>query len=112
MSLFKLSRLSQIEFDPQEKSTGIIRSFECANLIQTAYLFGSGAIGTMTPDSDLDLLLVFANDVDLNTAKTEIIHARQDIAIDWIFKTAADFEKEKDFGGVTYDAFHFGKKIK
>ncbi len=110
--MLKLSNNHKVDFDPIQKSVTIVENFENLNLIQSAYLFGSGATNTMTADSDLDLLLVFKNEDELKIARTEIIHSIQTIAIDWIFKTEIDFEKEKNFGGVSYEAYHFGKKIK
>ena len=112
MSLLKLSNNHKVDFDPIQKSVAKVENFKNLNLIQSAYLFGSGATNTMTADSDLDLLLVFKNEDELKIAKTEIIHSTQTIAIDWIFKLADEFEVRKNMGGVCFEAFHYGKKMK
>ena len=112
MSLLKLSQKSLINFDPIDMSKDILMAFNNFGLIQNAYLFGSGAQGKMTPDSDLDILITFRNTQELALAREEFIHSKQNIAIDWIFKTQIDFENEKSFGGVSYEAFHFGIQIK
>lgn len=75
-------------------------------------MFGSGARGELTPDSDLDILVVLKNIEDMKAAyKVVGQNLFSPIAVDWIFKDAKSFEERKDFGGVCFEAFHHGVQI-
>lgn len=97
----------------QQKSVEVLNSIPSQDLILEAYLFGSSVEGTFTDDSDLDFVIVVKNESDIKQLQKEVYSPRfADIAIDWIFKTKESFDERKDFGGVCFDAFHHGKKLR
>lgn len=65
-----------------------------------------------TKDSDIDFLLVFESQKDLDAAK-KIIYAKplSSVGIDYILKTSDDFNARKDLGGACYEAYHYGEKL-
>jgi predicted nucleotidyltransferase len=77
-------------------------------------LFGSAAAGRMTPDSDVDLLVV--EDAPDNT-RAESARLRQALGelgfpIDVLVIAADRFEETKDLvGSIAYPAHHYGKVI-
>lgn len=77
-------------------------------------LFGSAAEGTMTPDSDIDLLVI-ADDF-INQRKESIRMRRSlsglGIPIDVFPMTAERFDETKDvIGGLAYPANKYGRVI-
>ena len=77
-------------------------------------LFGSAATGTMTSDSDIDLLIVQNDSTDRQQAYKQICEALWDIdyPFDILFIDTDWFEKSKDvFGGIAYPAHKEGKVI-
>lgn len=111
MSLLKLTP-QIINFDPIEKAKAILASIPSKHLICEAYLFGSSVNGVFTKESDLDFIVVVENDAAIEQLKKEVYRVGfSDIAIDWIFKLKSEFEKRKDFGGVCFEAFHYGKRL-
>ncbi len=113
MSLLKLSHNNQVNFDPIEKAQFIINQIPSQNLIAEAYLFGSAVNGKFTVDSDFDFVISCKTAVDIKKLQKEVYSANfSDIAIDWIFKLADEFEVRKNMGGVCFEAFHYGKKMK
>lgn len=77
-------------------------------------LFGSGAEGGMTPDSDIDLLIVQDNPSD---SREEYVRIRRALAsleypFDILFISTQWFEESKDVvGGIAYPAHKHGKVI-
>jgi len=77
-------------------------------------LFGSAATGRMTPDSDVDLLVV--EDAPRNP-RAESVRLRQALGelgfpIDVLVIAADRFEETKDLvGGIAYPAHRYGKVI-
>lgn len=75
-------------------------------------LFGSAATGTMTPDSDLDLLVV---EPEVSDCRQESRRLRAALAgtpwpIDVIVMSRQRFEETKDvIGGVAYPAHKYGR---
>ncbi len=114
MSLLRLSnKLSSNNKWAQNKAVEIVNSIPSFDLVIEAYLFGSSVNGVFTSDSDLDILIVAQDHLAIKKLQTEVYSARfADIAIDWIFKTQSSFENRKDFGGVCFEAFHYGRRIK
>jgi len=77
-------------------------------------LFGSAATGEMTPDSDIDLLIVEAEPVDRREEYVRIRRALRGMGypFDIIFISTQWFEKSKDvIGGIAYPADKYGKVI-
>lgn len=112
MGLLKLSKKKLIDFDPIEKARGLISKLSTQVKIEEAYLFGSGVNGKMTPDSDLDILVVFSDQPKVKLAYGVVSKPYfSDIAVDWIFKTKKDFQGRKEIGGVCFEAFHHGVKL-
>ena len=97
----------------QRKAAEVLKSIPSYHLIEEAYLFGSAVSGNFTDDSDLDILVVTKDEPSMNQIQSEVYKFKfTDIAVDWIFKTKDSFDARKDFGGVTYVAFHSGMKLK
>ena len=77
-------------------------------------LFGSAATGAMSPDSDLDLLVI---EGDFTSAREETIRLRSalgdlGIPIDVFAMTPERFEETKHvFGGLAYPANKYGRVI-
>ncbi len=77
-------------------------------------LFGSAATGEMTPDSDIDLLIVEPDTSDRRNEYVRIIKALWDIQypFDVLFITTEWFEQSKDvIGGIAYPADKYGRVI-
>tara|TARA_B100001248_G_C27399436_1_gene468787 strand:- start:12161 stop:12508 length:348 start_codon:yes stop_codon:yes gene_type:complete len=77
--------------------------------VQRIILFGSAVEGSFTPDSDLDILLVFANHEDLENSKT-LLYGKplSSFAVDFILKTEKEYNLRKDVGGVCFIASREG----
>jgi len=77
-------------------------------------LFGSAATGQMTPDSDLDLLVV---EPQVTDTRRESLRLRAALAgtpfpIDIIVISRQRFEETKDVvGGIAYPAHKYGKLL-
>lgn len=77
-------------------------------------LFGSAATGTMTSDSDIDLLVI---EDDFPSERQESIRLRMalrdiGIPVDIFTMTSARFDETKNvFGGLAYPAHKYGKVI-
>ena len=77
-------------------------------------LFGSAATGEMTPDSDIDLLLVEADPGDRRQEYVRIRRALRGLgySFDIMFISTQWFEESKDvIGGIAYPADKYGKVI-
>ena len=77
-------------------------------------LFGSAAIGRMTRDSDIDLLIV---EPELGNRQEEYVRVRKAIGhvehpVDVLFISTEWFEDSKNvIGGIAYPANKYGKVI-
>ena len=77
-------------------------------------LFGSATTSTMTPDSDIDLLVI---ERGLGSEREESIRLRKalsdmDIPVDVFAMTSERFEETKEvIGGLAYPANKYGKVI-
>lgn len=108
-SLIKLKSNFKNQFDPIKKTKLLLNKLNKSSPFMKAYLFGSGAYGKITIDSDLDILVIFSNEERLESAKKVVYSPSfSDVAVDWIFKTSSDFDKYKNYGGICFDAFHHG----
>ncbi len=77
-------------------------------------LFGSAATGSMTPDSDIDLLVVAPAAVNTIAARAQLLRALRGLgfAFDVFMIGTERFEETKDvFGGIAYPAHKFGRVI-
>ncbi|MFH0962530.1 MAG: nucleotidyltransferase domain-containing protein [Planctomycetota bacterium] len=77
-------------------------------------LFGSAATGTMTPDSDIDLLIVEPEPIERSDEYVRIRHAlgHMGYPFDILFIATPWFEESKDvIGGIAYPADKYGKVI-
>ena len=77
-------------------------------------LFGSAAAGTMTTDSDIDLLVVEADPTDPHRESLRIRRALRglDYPFDVIVMSLERFEQTKDVvGGIAYPAHKYGRTI-
>jgi predicted nucleotidyltransferase len=98
--------------DPRRLAHELVSKLGLEIPILKGYLFGSGVRNNMTPDSDLDLLVILENLEDMKKAYKVVGQKKfSPIAVDWIFKNSVDFEKRKDFGGVCFEAHHHGVVI-
>ncbi len=113
MGLLKLIPNPAMNQWAQQKANEVLNSIPSQDLILEAYLFGSAVEGVFTEDSDLDFVVVTKDEASIKQLQKEVYSPRfADIAIDWIFKTKTSFDERKDFGGVCFDAFHHGKKLR
>jgi predicted nucleotidyltransferase len=77
-------------------------------------LFGSAATGQMTPDSDIDLLVV---DRGARDARSQALDIRRVLAglpypFDVIVMSRERFDETRDvIGGIAWPAFHHGRVI-
>jgi predicted nucleotidyltransferase len=77
-------------------------------------LFGSAAAGTMTPDSDIDLLILKRPPLDPRKDGVRVREALRGLGFpfDIIIMALERFEETKDIiGGVAYPARKYGKVI-
>ena len=77
-------------------------------------LFGSAASGQMTPDSDIDLLVVEPNPANTRAESTRIRQALGDVGypVDVIVIASDRFEETKSIiGGIAYPAHTFGRVL-
>lgn len=77
-------------------------------------LFGSAAAGTMTRDSDIDLLIVAADPGDQRKESVRLRGKLQSLgyAFDVIMISTEWFEESKDvIGGIAYPANKYGRVI-
>lgn len=113
-----MSRLSRLNphfkpaFDGFKIANDLLEKLAKSKPIHEAYLFGSAAEGKNSVDSDLDLLIVIPDDAIIKDYY-EIVNAPfySPVAVDWIFTTKVEFEKNREIGGVSRVAFLTGKKV-
>ena len=77
-------------------------------------LFGSAASGTMTRDSDIDLLVVEPAPGNTREESVKIRRALGDVGypIDVLMMSTERFEETKDiFGGIAYPAHKYGRVL-
>jgi predicted nucleotidyltransferase len=77
-------------------------------------LFGSGAAGTMTPDSDIDLLVVAPSPADTIQERVKLRRSLRGLGFPFdVFLIATErYEESKDiFGGIAYPAHKYGRVI-
>lgn len=109
-----LSKLSpNVSSDEAKKMAKIlIDKLKQAQPPLAAYLFGSGANEGLTDDSDLDLLVVFKSQDEIQKAQTIVFQSGfSNRAVDWVFVLESEFQKRKSYGGVCFEAFNHGWKI-
>jgi predicted nucleotidyltransferase len=78
------------------------------------YLFGSASTKTMTEASDIDLILVYQLDEDVEHARLSLVKNRpsDDWPHDLIFTTSENFRvKSLKMGSIYHEACAFGTKI-
>ncbi len=112
-NLFKLREVNpkQVEIF-RRTAVGLVGKLNCQVSIVEAFLFGSAVAGLITPDSDLDILVVFNSEEEIREAKTVVYTLNfSPVAVDWVFKTKSDFCKRKEIGGVCWEAFNYGWRI-
>lgn len=114
LGLYKLSndKFRSDVLDPIGTAKDLVTKLGREVSLQKAFLFGSGARNRLTPDSDLDILVVL-NDLSQGKVAYKIVGQKNfsPIAVDWIFKDIESFEIRKNLGGVCFEAFHHGIKI-
>lgn len=77
-------------------------------------LFGSAATGTMTCDSDIDLLVVEPEPGNTREASVKIRRALDEVGypVDVIVMSTERFEETKNiFGGIAYPAHKYGRTL-
>lgn len=112
MSLLKLDPHLKPAFDGPKTAQQLISKLTAAKPVVAAYLFGSAAVGRNTADSDLDILLVVPDGSDIKKYHQFVNTAHfSPVAVDWIIKTASDFEKDQKIGGIAMVAAQTGIKL-
>jgi predicted nucleotidyltransferase len=92
----------------------IVRRVLSATAPDKIILFGSAATGEMTPDSDIDLLVVEPDPGDQRRKSVEIdaILGGLGYPVDVIVMSSEWFEASKSvIGGIAYPAHKYGKVI-
>jgi uncharacterized protein len=92
----------------------IVRRVVSAAGVDRIILFGSAAEGTMTPDSDIDLLVLESSPKNTRNESLRIRQALRGMGIpmDIIVMSSERFEETKDVvGGIAFPANKYGKVI-
>lgn len=92
----------------------LVRRILTATQADRIILFGSAASGTMTPDSDLDLLVVEPNPEDTREESVKLRRALDDVGypVDVMVISKQRFEETKNvFGGIAYPAHKYGRVL-
>lgn len=113
MGLNRLTNNPELQKKAYSEALIVVQSLASLILVQEAYLFGSVAHGSFTEDSDIDLIAVVADNIDVNELhkKFNRLPLKRTFALDLILKNKSEFDQRKDVGGVCFEAFHHGKKI-
>ena len=113
MSFLTLDPKYQPPFDGVAKAQALVYKLSAQKQVIKAFLFGSCVGGKNTENSDIDILVVIPDGTNLKDYyKVVTAPYFSDTATDWIFKTAAEYAKEKDLGGVAFVATQTGLKLK
>jgi hypothetical protein len=111
-SLSRLNPNFKAAFDAPRESQALLRKLAKLIQVQEAYLFGSGAQGKNTADSDLDLLVVIPDEAsELDYFEIVSQPGFSSLATDWIFRKKSQFLSEQEIGGVTRVAIMTGIKV-
>jgi len=92
----------------------IVRRLLAVAALERIILFGSAATGQMTPDSDIDLLVVERSPGDPRTEAVRLRGALRGLGrpFDVIVLSADQFEESRNgIGGIAYPATKYGKAI-
>ena len=92
----------------------ILRRILAASRPDRIILFGSAAVGRMTRDSDVDLLVLEKNPADAHRESVRLHDALRGLGvpIDVIVMPTERFEETKDLvGGIAYPARKYGKVL-
>jgi predicted nucleotidyltransferase len=92
----------------------VVRRVRSVSDPERVILFGSAATGQMTPDSDIDLLILEAAPEDARAKSVRIRNALRGMgrSFDVIVMPSERFEESKEVvGGLAYPANKYGKVI-
>jgi len=92
----------------------IVRRLLTVSMPDRIIMFGSAASGQMTPDSDIDLLLVAPSPANTLEERARLRRSLRGLGFAFdVFIIAADrFEESKNiFGGIAYPAHKYGRVI-
>jgi predicted nucleotidyltransferase len=110
--LLRLNPNFKPAFDGVKQAKVLIAKLHSEIVIHECYLFGSSAEGKNTENSDLDILVVVANENDVKKSYAIVNKPFfSEIAVDWIIKSKDDFEAQKEIGGVCRIATLTGKRL-
>lgn len=114
-----MSRLSRLNpnrltppFDGEAIAKSLIEKLHQQVALVEVYLFGSCVTQDNDSDSDIDLLVVVESLSDVK-AVHKVVQTGffSPVAVDWIVKPKADFDLQKEKGGVSFIAYHHGRKL-
>lgn len=76
-------------------------------------IFGSAKDALLSPLSDIDIAVLFADKASLLEGKKKILNSKifNDIETDFLFYTIDQFNKKSQIGGVCFEIFHTGNVI-
>lgn len=117
-NIYSMSRLQRLDpkfkpaFDGPARARELICKLSSCEIVEVAYLFGSASEGKNTSDSDIDLLVVIPNSAKASEYY-KVVGAPNfsAIAVDWIFKTRDEFERQLNEGGISRIAKLQGVRI-
>jgi len=92
----------------------IVRRVRSVSEPERIILFGSAATGRMSPDSDIDLLVVERSSRDTRAERVRIGESLRGLGFPFdVFVIATErFEESKNlFGGIAYPAHKYGQVI-
>ncbi len=116
-SIMSRLRLLDPQFKPAFDGPAIARSLitqlSGKKTVLLAYLFGSAAQNKNTVDSDLDLLVIVPDGSEIKSYY-EVVNSAffSPVAVDWIFITESEFNKNSEIGGISMIAKQQGIGIK
>lgn len=113
MGLNRLSNNSELQKKAYNEALVVVQSLTTLVQVQEAYLFGSVVGDSFTEDSDIDLVAVVSDGLDVNEIhkKFNRLVLKRTFALDLILKNKSEFDQRKEIGGVCFEAFYHGKKI-
>lgn len=113
-----MSRLLRLDpnfkpaFDGLKAAREVVEKLSGFAPVEAAYLFGSSAKGKNTTDSDLDIVVVIPDSQSLETYIKIVGRSHfSPVAVDWIFKTRSEFDRQLVEGGISRLAQLDGVKV-
>lgn len=91
----------------------LLAAFSAVDDIEDIYLFGSAALGKMSDQSDLDVLVIVSKLELIRSAQIQLRHIQKvtPFPVDIVWVDREGFERKKHIGGVCYLAVNEGRHL-